>query len=126
MLEDLKTPVKAIVGPWNHTFPHDAAPGPAIEWRDQAVRWWDHWLKGRENGILIEPWLAVYMRHWYPPDINLGQVPGEWRNENGWPPTGLREDTFYLQSDHLLTGHVPAAGIHHLESPGERSKTTNS
>jgi hypothetical protein len=55
------------------------------------------------------------MRHWYPPDINLGQVPGEWRNENGWPPTGLRENTFYLQSDHLLTGHVPAAGVHHLK-----------
>ena len=40
MLEHLKVPVKAIVGPWNHTFPHNAATGPVIEWRDQAVRWW--------------------------------------------------------------------------------------
>lgn len=85
MLEHLKTPMKAIVGPWNHTFPHNAATGPVIEWRDQAVRWWDHWLKGRENGILNEPRLAVYMRHWYPPDLNLVEVPGEWRNESGWP-----------------------------------------
>ena len=27
-LKNVKAPVKAILGPWNHTFPHDAAPGP--------------------------------------------------------------------------------------------------
>src|SRR5208282_895877 len=33
MMANLRVPVKAIVGPWNHTFPHDAEPGPEIEWR---------------------------------------------------------------------------------------------
>ena len=36
MLQQTKAPLKAIVGPWNHTFPHDAVPGPQIEWRDRG------------------------------------------------------------------------------------------
>ena len=28
MLQQTKAPLKAIVGPWNHTFPHDAVPAP--------------------------------------------------------------------------------------------------
>ena len=47
-----KAPIKAIVGPWNHSFPNDAEFGPQIEWRDQAVRWFDYWLKGRDTGVL--------------------------------------------------------------------------
>ncbi len=115
MLEHLKTPVKAIIGPWNHTFPHDAVPGPVIEWRDQAVRWWDHWLKGKQNGIMDEPRVAVYMRHWHLPDPNLAEVPGEWRSEEGWPPRGLQQETSYLHADHSLAGELPARGVHFLK-----------
>jgi len=55
MLAHVPAPVKVLIGPWNHTYPHNAVPGPAIEWRADAVRWWDHWLKGAENGIMTEP-----------------------------------------------------------------------
>ncbi len=42
-----KAPIKAIVGPWNHSFfPNEPDFGPKLEWRDQAVRWFDYWLKG--------------------------------------------------------------------------------
>ena len=51
MLMKSKAPIKAIVGPWNHSFPNDADFGPRIEWRDQAVRWFDYWLKGRDTGV---------------------------------------------------------------------------
>ena len=62
MLREVKSaPVKAIIGPWNHTYPNEAVPGPEIEWRDQAVRWWDYWLKGRDTGVLQDPKLIVYM-----------------------------------------------------------------
>ena len=49
MLQNLKAPVKAIIGPWSHAFPHDAYPKPEIEWRYDAVRWFDHWLRGQDN-----------------------------------------------------------------------------
>ena len=62
MLAHVPAPVRVLIGPWNHTFPHNAVPGPAIEWRADAVRWWDHWLKGAENGIMSEPPVTVYVR----------------------------------------------------------------
>lgn len=107
--EKSKAPIKALLGPWNHTFPHDADPGPAIEWREEATRWWDYWLKGKQNGIMDEPRFEVYMRHWYPPDPHIKQIPGEWRAERTWPPAGQSTETLFLQPDHSLRGAPPAA-----------------
>jgi putative CocE/NonD family hydrolase len=107
MLEKMKTPVKALLGPWNHTYPNGAEPGPEFEWREMAVRWWDRWLKGTQNGIENEPKLAVYQRHWYPPGMELNEIPGEWRSENSWPPAGMKEQTFYLGVNHQLNDAAP-------------------
>jgi len=107
--EKSKAPIKALLGPWNHTFPHDAEPGPAIEWRDEATRWWDYWLKGKQNGIMDEPRFEVYMRRPYPPDPNIKEVPGEWRAEKTWPPADQHTQTLFLQPDHSLSGTSPIA-----------------
>jgi predicted acyl esterase len=114
MLEQVKAPVKAIVGPWNHTFPHDAEPGPQIEWRDQAVRWWDYWLKNRNTGIMDEPSLAIYMRQWHSPDAKLKNVPGVWRFEPVWPPRDASNTALYLQDAHLLSTEVAKPALHQL------------
>ena len=76
MLMKSKAPIKAIVGPWNHSFPNDADFGPRVEWRDQAVRWFDYWLKGRDTGVTNDPRLVIYMQHWHPPDPNLEERAG--------------------------------------------------
>src|SRR3954454_1648492 len=81
-LSAVKAPIRAIVGPWSHDNPHDADVGPDIEWRDLAERWWDQWLKGKDTNVMSEPKLAVYVRHWFPPDPVLRVVPGEWRSED--------------------------------------------
>ena len=107
MLQQTKAPLKAIVGPWNHTFPHDAVPGPEIEWRAEAVRWWDYWLKGRDTGVLNDPRLVIYMQHWHPPDPNLQNVPGEWRREDSWPPRDVRDTVFFPQPNHTLAKPPP-------------------
>jgi predicted acyl esterase len=114
MLEQVKAPVKAIIGPWNHTFPHDAEPGPQIEWRDQAVRWWDYWLKNRNTGIMDEAPLAIYMRQWHRPDAKLETVPGSWRAETAWPPATVAETTLYLQDAHLLSTEASKPATHQL------------
>ncbi len=93
MLEHVSAPVRALMGPWNHVFPHDAVPGPEIEWRADVLRWWDRWLKGKETGIEDEPSFAVYMRRPYPPGVGVTTIPGDWRFVNGWPPPGLRYDS---------------------------------
>ncbi len=111
-------PVKALIGPWNHTFPNDAQPGPEIEWRNQAVRWWDYWLKGRDTGVLKDPKLVIYMQHWHPPDPNLPNVPGEWRVESAWPPPAAKTVSWFPQANHTL-GDAPMpqleAAVHKLK-----------
>jgi uncharacterized protein len=115
MLEQTKAPLKAIVGPWNHNFPHDAAPGPQIEWRTDAVRWWDYWLKGRDTGVLSDPKLIIYMQHWHPPDPNLENVPGEWRREDSWPPHDVKQSTMFLQPNHALAESTAQKDVHQLK-----------
>ncbi len=115
MLMQSKAPIKAIVGPWNHTFPNDGTPGPQVEWRDQAVRWFDYWLKGRDTGVVQDPRLVIYMQHWHPPDPNLPSLPGEWRREDAWPPKSAKETTLFLQGNHTLADSVATRDQHQLK-----------
>jgi predicted acyl esterase len=115
MLMQSKAPIKALIGPWNHSFPNDADFGPRVEWRDQAVRWFDHWLKGRDTGVERDPRLVVYMQHWRPPDPNLESVPGEWRREDVWPPKDAKDTTLFLQPNHTLADSAASPTEHHLK-----------
>lgn len=115
MLEQTKAPIKAIIGPWNHTFPHDADFAPRIEWRKEAVRWWDYWLKGKDTGVLSEPKLVIYMQNWHPPDPTLEAIPGEWRREDQWPPQDVKPVTMFLQSNHELSDQISRDDTHLLK-----------
>ncbi|HXV63206.1 MAG TPA: CocE/NonD family hydrolase, partial [Vicinamibacteria bacterium] len=110
MLEHVSAPTKAIMGPWSHAFPHNAYPKPQFEWRHEAVRWFDHWLKGKDTGILDEPRFAVFIRDWHPPGPFLEEVPGQWRWEDGWPIARIRERAFYPQGNHVLS-HSRATSV---------------
>ena len=114
MLEHLEAPVKAMIGPWSHYFPHNASPKPQMEWRHEAVRWFDYWLKGRNTGILDEPRFAVFIRRWHPPGPVLEEVDGQWRWEEGWPIERIRERTLYPQPNHDLAKNAPKASSHRL------------
>jgi uncharacterized protein len=108
MLEKVKAPLKAWIGPWNHGFPNGSDYGPLYEWRDQAVRWFDYWLKGRDTGVLKDPRVVIYQQHWHPPESHPQDVPGEWRAES-WPPAGSTPMTLYAQPDHGLSPDEPAS-----------------
>jgi uncharacterized protein len=113
MLAHVPAPTRAIVGPWSHAWPHDATPGPEIEWRAEAVRWWDHWLTGRNTGLLEEPRLAVYLRSWHPPDPSLDAVPGRWRWED-WPIEGGRDVVLRFHADRSLRPSPSTEAVHRL------------
>ena len=113
MLEHVHAPVRAWLGPGNHDYPDDSMYGPRVAWRDQAVRWFDHWLKGIDNGVEREPRFLVYQQHSHPPGGEAQEIPGEWRDET-WPPTGLKPSTWYFGADHKL-GSTPATpAVDHL------------
>jgi putative CocE/NonD family hydrolase len=105
-LDYLKAPVKVEIGPWNHAWPDDGEPGPNYEWRARAVRWWNHWLRGEDTGLLSEPRLLIFQRGGHLPDRNQRVTPGAWRFED-WPIKGGTRETWYLQPDGQL---LPQAG----------------
>jgi putative CocE/NonD family hydrolase len=114
MLQHVDTPVKAMIGPWDHYFPHNAWPEPQVEWRYEAVRWFDHWLKGTDNGILEEPDFAVYVRDYHPPDPAIEYVPGRWRWEEGWPLERVDFQDWYAQPDHALARSPGETATHKM------------
>ena len=115
MLEHVKAPVKAMIGPWDHYYPHNAWPAPQVEWRHEAVRWFDQWLKGINTGILDEPRFAVYVRDWHPPGPGVDEIPGHWRWEEGWPIERSVTKTFYAGQDHGLSSSPSAQATHSLK-----------
>ncbi|MCX7350711.1 MAG: CocE/NonD family hydrolase, partial [Alphaproteobacteria bacterium] len=61
LLANLRGPRKGLIGPWAHKYPHFAKPGPQIGFLQECLRWWDHWLKGKNTGIMEEPMLRAYI-----------------------------------------------------------------
>ena len=114
MLANSTAPVKAMIGAWSHSFPHDPYPKPGVEWRHEAVRWFDQFLKGKDTGILDEPRLAVYVREWHPPGPYLDYAPGFWRWEEGWPIDRIQPTRMYPQANHTLSAAQGEATIHSL------------
>jgi len=98
LVENLRAPAKAIVGPWNHKYPHFAAPGPAIGFLQEAVRWWDRWLRGNSNGIEQEPKLRVWMQESVKPAPQYAEMPGRWVAEDAWPSSRIEPRTLWLNA----------------------------
>ena len=61
LLSGLSCPRKGLIGPWAHEYPQRALPGPQIGFAQECLRWWDHWLKDRDTGIMDEPMLRTWM-----------------------------------------------------------------
>jgi len=95
MLANMDVPVRASLGPYKHDWPDNGVPGPNYEWRYEAVRWWDYWLKDKDTGIMDEPRLALFIRSGHAPDMALKITPGYWVWED-WPIDGTTWKKFYL------------------------------
>jgi uncharacterized protein len=89
LLAGLTVPRKGLVGPWAHAFPDDAVPGPSIGFLQEALRWWDHWLKGIDTGVMDEPMLRVWMQDGVEPRPAYPERPGRWVAEHSWPSVGV-------------------------------------
>ena len=96
LLEGLSGPRKGLIGPWSHSFPDDALPGPSIGFLQECVRWWDHWLKGVENGVMDEPMLRVWMQESVEPRPSYEVRPGRWVAEPSWPSPHVRPERWEL------------------------------
>jgi uncharacterized protein len=96
ILDNLTVPVKGVIGPWVHQYPHTAVPGPRIGFLQEGLRWWDRWLKDTPNGAEHDPALRAYIPHSAPPDASTPHRPGHWVAEQSWPPARTAPLTLYL------------------------------
>ncbi len=93
---NLKAPVRALVGPWNHKYPHMAVPGPRIGFLQEALRWWDHWLKGIDNGVGREPVYTAWLMDSVKPATSFAHRPGRWIAEAEWPSPRIETRRLHL------------------------------
>ena len=80
---------------------------PTLDWLHEVIRFFDHWLKGVDNGVMDEPALTYFERDYAPPEAFPASWPGRWRSE----PLPLPSDPDRI----LYLG--PAGGL--TESPSD-------
>jgi putative CocE/NonD family hydrolase len=88
---------RLLVGPWPHLYPYDSptsmvgeldlGPQAQIRLGNLMVQWFDHWLKGIDNGITEEKPVSIFV---------MGD--NEWRGEDEWPLARTRYTPFYFHS----------------------------
>jgi len=86
--EGLKTKKKMII------FETTQATGPQRPWRDHQdilLRWYDHWLKGNDTGMMDEAPIQLLIK---------GR--NEWRDEREWPLARTQWTKVWLQSGGAL------------------------
>ncbi|MBM1310932.1 CocE/NonD family hydrolase [Sulfitobacter mediterraneus] len=90
---------KGIVGPWVHKYPHFAVPEPRIGFLQEALRWWDHWLKGLDTGVEDDPDYRAYLMDGVRPAAWYTERPGRW-----------------VAEDKGATSHLDTAALHLTDS----------
>ena len=88
---------RLIVGPWTHMDPYYDLPGKcgeldfgaaaADDYIGLLTRWFDHWLKGAEPGLMDEPPIQLFV---------MGD--NVWRAENEWPLARTVYMDYFLHS----------------------------
>jgi putative CocE/NonD family hydrolase len=102
-------PCRAIVGPWSHQWPEIADPGPRIGFLQEALRWWDHWLKGRDTGAMDEPPLRAWLQDAIVPAVTQRHRPGRWISETAWPSPRVTPHRLFPAADGGLADAPPPA-----------------
>ena len=114
-MAQLGKPTRLIVGPWDHTAVHGLRGGvvgevnfgmasstAAIELATPLTQlqlsWFDHWLKGIDNGATAGPPVKVFVM-----GTNV------WRDEKEWPPARAVETAWHLRADGQLTQAAPSS-----------------
>ena len=107
LVEGLDAPVKGIVGPWDHHYPHFARPEPAIGFLQEMKRWYDRWLKDEPNGVEADPAYRAYLMDGIAPATDYNHRPGRWIAEKTWPTRTYATRRLYLSNAGLFEKEGP-------------------
>src|SRR5437867_457857 len=118
MTETARAAQKLLIGPWAHLFPYtspsstgtgdiDFGPAALIDLHEIQLRWFDHWLRGIDTGVLDEPPVKIFV---------MGE--NRWRDEREWPLARTRYTPYYLHSRGRANS-VSGDGLLSPEPPGD-------
>ena len=106
---NLSAPAKALIGPWEHKYPHIARIDPA-DFHGEVIRWFDRWLKGERNGAEELPAYRVFIgEHDEAPSSLYGPRAGRWVGEAAWPSPNVGSRTLHLGISSDTLSHRRAA-----------------
>jgi uncharacterized protein len=89
---------------------------PVYQYHYESLRWFDHWLKGVDTGIMDEPPIQLFI-----------QNTGEWKAAQEWPLPETKWTEFYLHKGALLSEHElwpDETASTFTDSPQERGSVT--
>ena len=96
--ERARSQTKLIAGPWNHpslgsriVAGFDFGPQAALDLPDLIIRWFDHWLKGIDNGVGPASPAVRYFA--------MSGRQGQWHSADTWPPADTTPCEYLLSSD---------------------------
>ncbi len=110
---------RLIIGPWTHggqtrSFAGEAqfTADAALDFNNWRLRWFEHWLKGVDNGVDREPPVRLYVMgggdaHKTPEGRLF--VGGAWRDEQEWPLARTLATPYYLHAGGVLSADKPTA-----------------
>jgi len=122
-----RRPVKMIMGAAlhgnrNHTYAGDVSFGEdstldghiAQNWLDYRRRWFDHWLKGIDNGVPEEPTARLFLMGGGSGTKNAdGRLDhgGRWIKADHWPVPEADELVLHLHADGQLSSATPDSDV---------------
>jgi len=95
--------VWGIIGSWGHHYPDAGKPGPSISFQQEALRWWDHWLRGVKNDVEKDPKLRVWCNSYQTPQDVIQTRQGRWVAEQTWPSGNTIHRKYWLHDGLLKT-----------------------
>lgn len=98
---------KGIVGPWVHKYPHFAVPEPRIGFLQEALRWWDKWLKDIDTGVEQDPDYRAYLMDGVRPAYWYVEREGRWVAEEYGATSHIPHRTLHLTNVGLSDGSGP-------------------
>ena len=111
----VRSPVKGIIGPWAHKYPHFAVPEPRIGFLQEALRWCNRWLKDAPTGVEQEPAFRTYIMQVQRPGASVTHIGGRWVGDSAWPQAAQGQ-RLYLNAQGLTSQSAPKAK-HTVRSP---------
>ena len=95
--EEARRGQKLVIGPWQHSSRGSsmagshyfgvAADSMSLGLDEMHLRWYQHWLKGEDTGLMDEPPVKIFV---------MGD--DVWRDEDDWPLARARNTNYYLRS----------------------------